>query len=95
MLEHDLQEQKLKAEKNLREFFKKWLGVDAWVSERAVGLVLGLLLCGFPVMGSLSHQLIDRGRGLGFSARVTDTGGTVRQQSARPASGRNYQRNSC
>src|SRR5258705_10687608 len=42
---------------------------------------MGLLLCGFPVLGQSQPSLIDGGAGLG-AARVTDSGGTARQQSA-------------
>ncbi len=45
-----------------------------------LGLVLGLLL-DFPVLGQSQPSLIDGETGLG-SARVTDTGGAARQQSA-------------
>jgi len=45
-----------------------------------LGLVLGLLL-DFPVLGQSQPSLIDRGAGI-VSARVTDSGGTARQQSA-------------
>ena len=58
--------------------------INGWATalgfRSVLGLVLGLLLCDFPVLGQSQPSLIDRGVGLG-SARVTDTAGTARQQS--------------
>jgi len=52
---------KIERQRNLREFFKKWLGVDAWVSERArVGF--GFAALWVSGHGAVSAIIVDRGR---------------------------------
>src|SRR5712672_4779336 len=79
---------KRKAENTLREFFKKWRGVGAWVSDHArVGFGFAARFSG---LGAVSTIIDRQGGGAWFGSRDgqrRDCSSTI----CWPASGRNYQ----
>ena len=79
--EHDLQQARIESQRKIyvNSLENGW--ATALGFRSVLWLVLGLLLYDFPALGQSQPSLIDRGAGLG-SARVTDSGGIARQQSA-------------
>src|SRR5258707_9238128 len=78
--EHDLQQARIERQRKIYVNSLRNGWASALLGFRSMPwLVLGLLLCGFPVLGQSQPSLIDGGAGLG-SARVADSGGAACSQ---------------